>query len=140
MKNILFTIIKIYISTLNMVTFNHRSLFLYQLIKELTKKISKIFNQTVSFRLNIYCGQIITIIFLYGHLMLRNLTIISRNFRETLKADVDSRGRHMSMDQFRRLFSTCRVPAPQRDSLKTYFRTGMIWFKGLLIDFSSILT
>jgi len=63
--------------------------------------------------------------FLYGHFTMKNLTIFSRIFRETLKADVDSRGRHMSMDQFRRLFSTCRVPAPQRDSLKTYFRTGI---------------
>ncbi|WAQ94748.1 OCTC-like protein, partial [Mya arenaria] len=42
---------------------------------------------------------------------------------ERLKPDLDSKGRHMTMDQFRRLFSTCRIPAPQRDHLNAYFKT-----------------
>ncbi|XP_053373497.1 peroxisomal carnitine O-octanoyltransferase-like isoform X2 [Mercenaria mercenaria] len=41
---------------------------------------------------------------------------------ERIKPDKDSKGNRLSMNQFRRLFSTCRIPAPQRDHLKTYFK------------------
>ncbi|XP_052794342.1 peroxisomal carnitine O-octanoyltransferase-like [Mya arenaria] len=56
------------------------------------------------------------------------LVHLSLNFwhiirQERLKPDLDSKGRHMTMDQFRRLFSTCRIPAPQRDHLNAYFKT-----------------
>ncbi|XP_052247535.1 peroxisomal carnitine O-octanoyltransferase-like isoform X2 [Dreissena polymorpha] len=43
--------------------------------------------------------------------------------KERVKPDKDSRGQHLTMDQFRRLFSTCRIPAVQRDHLATYFKT-----------------
>lgn len=42
---------------------------------------------------------------------------------ERIRPDKDSKGQHLSMSQFRRMFSTCRIPAPKRDHLKTYFHT-----------------
>ncbi|XP_060551332.1 peroxisomal carnitine O-octanoyltransferase-like isoform X2 [Ruditapes philippinarum] len=42
---------------------------------------------------------------------------------EQIRPDKDSKGNRLSMNQFRRLFNTCRIPAPQRDHLKTYFQT-----------------
>lgn len=51
-------------------------------------------------------------------------------FRELIKPDRDSKGQHLTMNQFRRLFSTCRIPAVQRDHLKAYFKTG----KFLVLD------
>ncbi|XP_052246538.1 peroxisomal carnitine O-octanoyltransferase-like isoform X2 [Dreissena polymorpha] len=57
--------------------------------------------------------------------LLTHLNLLFWNLvrKERVKADKDSRGQHLTMDQFRRLFSTCRIPAVQRDHLATYFKT-----------------
>ncbi|XP_062574442.1 peroxisomal carnitine O-octanoyltransferase-like [Saccostrea cucullata] len=43
--------------------------------------------------------------------------------RETLKVDVDNKGRKLCMNQFRRAFSTCRIPGVFRDQLISHFKT-----------------
>ncbi|KAL4222593.1 hypothetical protein ACF0H5_018634 [Mactra antiquata] len=41
---------------------------------------------------------------------------------EQIRPDRDSKGQYLCMDQFRRLFSACRIPAPKRDLLTEYFK------------------
>ncbi|XP_061179738.1 peroxisomal carnitine O-octanoyltransferase-like [Saccostrea echinata] len=43
--------------------------------------------------------------------------------REKLKAEVDNKGRKLCMNQFRRAFSTCRIPGIFRDQLISHFKT-----------------
>ncbi|XP_061179737.1 peroxisomal carnitine O-octanoyltransferase-like [Saccostrea echinata] len=43
--------------------------------------------------------------------------------RETLKVEVDNKGRKLCMNQFRRAFSTCRVPGVFKDQLISHFKT-----------------
>jgi len=50
--------------------------------------------------------------------------IFDFSISERIKPDKDQKGHHLSMNQFRRLFSSCRIPGPQRDHLNCYFKTG----------------
>ena len=53
---------------------------------------------------------------------------------EQLRPDKDSKGTRFCMDQFRRAYSTCRIPGVKRDHLNFYFKTGELTLSLLLED------